>query len=68
MELQKTLNCQTNLEEKRTKLEVSHSLISHYTTKLQSSKQHGTGTKTDTHRSRELNRDPRNKLTHLWFN
>ena len=34
--------------EKRTKLEVSTSLTSDYTTKLQKSKQHGTGMKTDT--------------------
>ena len=45
METQKTLNTQNNLEKKRTKLEVSHSLISNYTTKLQSSKQYGASIK-----------------------
>ena len=34
MELQKTLNNQSDLEEKITKLEESHSLTSNYTTKL----------------------------------
>ena len=34
-------------------------------TKLQSSKQHGIGTKTDI-RSLEQTREPRNKPTHLW--
>ena len=52
MESQKTLNCQSNLEEnkekKTTKLEESHSPTSNYTSKLQLTKQYGTGTKTDT--------------------
>ena len=44
MERQKTLNRQNNFEKnKATKLEESGSLISSYTTKLQS-RQHGTGT------------------------
>ena len=43
MEALKTQNCQSNLEEKRTK----PTQASDNTTKLQSSKQHGTGTKTD---------------------
>ena len=34
---------------KRTKLEVSHVLISNYTTKLQESKRYDTGTKIDIH-------------------
>ena len=47
METQKTLNSQSNLEEKKTGLEESDSLTSDYTTKLQSSRQYGTGTKTE---------------------
>ena len=35
METQKTPNSQSNLEKERTKLEVSHSLTSEYTTELQ---------------------------------
>ena len=45
-------------------LEESTCLTSDYTTKLQSSRQYGTGTKY--HRSMEQNRKPRDKLTHLW--
>ena len=41
----KTLNSQSNLE-KETELEESTCLTSGYTTKLQSSRQYGTGTKT----------------------
>ena len=48
IEPQRTLNSQSNLEKKSTKLEVSCSLNSFYTTKLQQSKQHGTGTKANT--------------------
>ena len=47
METQKTLKSQSNLEKEK-QLEESHSLTSDYTTKLQSSKQYGTGTKTET--------------------
>ena len=46
METQKTLNSQSNLEGKK-ELEKSGSLILDYTTKLQSSKDYGTGTKTE---------------------
>ena len=35
MEAQKTLNCESNLEEKRTKLEVAGSQTSDHITKLQ---------------------------------
>ena len=42
METLKTLKSQNNLEEEEKKL------VSNYTTKLQSSKQYGTGTKIDT--------------------
>ena len=45
METQKTLNNQSNIEKKRKK--ESGFLTSDYTTKLQSSKQYGTGTKTE---------------------
>ena len=48
MEPQKTPNRQSHLKKKRTKLNVSYALISDHTTKLQSSKQYGTATKTDT--------------------
>ena len=47
METQKILNSQNYLE-RRTKQEVSHSLISNFTTNLLLSKQYGTGTKTNT--------------------
>ena len=46
MEPRKTLNSQNNLE-KKTELEELGSLTSDYTTKLQSSKQYGTGTATE---------------------
>ena len=46
MEIQKTSNSQSNLE-KRMELEESICLTSDYTTKLQSSRQYGTGTKTE---------------------
>ena len=39
--------------------------MSDYTTKLQSSRQHGTGTKTKI-RSMEENRNARDKSMHLW--
>ena len=47
METQKTPNSQRNLEGKKTELEESDSLTSDYTTKLQESRQYGTGTKTE---------------------
>ena len=46
MELRKTLNSQSSLE-KRTELEESTFLTSDYTTKLESSRQYGTGIKTE---------------------
>ena len=45
VETQETLNRQNNLENEKTELKESSSLTSYYTTKLQSSKQHGTGRK-----------------------
>ena len=48
METQKTLNSQSSLEKKRMELEQSTLLTSDYTTKLQSLRQYGTGTKTET--------------------
>ena len=45
METQKTLNSQSNLEKEKMELEKSYSLTSDYTTKLELSKQYGTGTK-----------------------
>ena len=47
MELPKNSKSQGKLELKRTKLEVSHSLIQNYTTMLEESKQHGFGRKSD---------------------
>jgi len=46
IETQKILNSHSNLEKEKEKLEESGFLISDYTTKLQSSKQYGLGTKT----------------------
>ena len=46
METQKTPNSQSSLEKKRMELEESTFLTSDYTTKLQSSRQYHTGTKT----------------------
>ena len=66
METQKTLNSHSNHGGWwGTKLEESDSLMSDYTTKLQSSKQYNTGQK-QTYRSVELDRNPRNKPMHLW--
>ena len=47
-------------------LEESGSQTSHFTTKLQSSKQFGIGIKTEIYRSVEQDRKPRNKPMHLW--
>ena len=46
-------------------LEESTFLISDYTTKLQPSRQYGTGTK-QKYRLVEQDREPRDKLIHLW--
>ena len=43
----KALNSQSNLEEKRMKMEEPSYLISDYTANLQSSRQYGTGTETE---------------------
>ena len=47
MEIQKTSNSQSNLGYRRMELEESTCLTSGYTTMLQSSRQYGTGTKTE---------------------
>ena len=47
METQKTQNSQSNLEKEKKKLEESGSWTSDYTTKLQYSREYGTGTKTE---------------------
>ena len=60
METQKTTNGQSNLEKEK-QLEDSGSLTSDYTTKLQTSKQYGTGTKNQKYRSGEQDRKPRDK-------
>ena len=64
METQKTLNSQSSVERKM-ELEESIFLASGYTTKLQSSRQYGTGTK-QKYRSMEQNKKPRDKSMHLW--
>ena len=48
METQKTPNSQNSLEKEEWSWRNQHFPTSDYTTKLQSSRQHGTGTKTDT--------------------
>ena len=50
---------------RRMELEESTVLTSDYTTKLQSSRQYGTGTKTEI-QTIEQDRKPRNKPMHLW--
>ena len=55
METQKTPNGQSSLEKEKMELEESTFLTSDYTKKLQSSRQHGTGTK-------KRNIDQRNKI------
>ena len=60
MEIQETSNSQRRME-----LEESTCLTLGYTTKQQSSRQYGTGTRKK-HRSMEENRKPRDKSTHLW--
>ena len=47
MQTQKTPNSQSSLEKEEMELEESIFLTSDYTTKLQLSRQHGTGTKTE---------------------
>ena len=47
MEIQKTLKSQSNLEKEELELEESIYLTSDYTTKLESSRQYSTGTKTE---------------------
>ena len=47
-------------------MEESGFLTSDYNTKLQKSKQYGTGTKTETQKIYEQNRQPRNKPMHIW--
>ena len=67
METQKTLNSQNNIEkEKKMELQESGFWISDSTTKLQSSRQYGTGTK-HKYRLTEQDRKPRNKPKHLWL-
>ena len=48
METQKNPNSQSSLEKEEMELEESIFLTSDYTTKLQSLRQHSTGTKTET--------------------
>ena len=71
MKTQKTLNNQSNSEKEewswkqRMELKESTFLTSDYTTKLQPSRQYGTGTK-QKYRPQEQDRKPRNKATQLW--
>ena len=62
--MQKTSNNQSNLQ-KEEWMEESTCLISDYTTKLQSSRQYGTGKKTET-QINGINRKSRDESTHLW--
>ena len=62
METQKTSNSQNN-QERKMQLEESNFLTSDYATKLQSSEQCGTDTKTDSISMGQY-RKPRNKSTH----
>ena len=61
MEAQKTVNSQSNPEQKRTKLEASHCLfqniIQHYSTQNRQK---------EIYRSTEHTREPRNKSIYLW--
>ena len=68
METQKTLNSQSNLEKEEWSW---RNQPSDYTTKLQSSRQYGSGTHTHTkknqkYRPMEQDRKPRKKPMHLW--
>ena len=65
METQKTPNSQSNLEKRRMELEESTFPTSDYITKLQLSRQYGTGTKTET-QTNGTDIKPRNKPMHLW--
>ena len=58
-------NSNSQSKERRMELKKSTCLTSDYTTKLQSSRQYDTGTKT--YRSMEQNRKPRDKSMHLWI-
>ena len=58
METQKTMNSQSSLEKKKMELEESGSLTSDYAAKLQSSRQYGTGKKTQKYRSMEQDSSP----------
>ena len=64
MVTQKTLDNQSSLEKEKMELEESTFLTSDYTKKLQSSRQHGAGTKKKKYRPAEQDRKPRNKSIH----
>ena len=64
METLKALNSQSNIEKEKWSQRKSGSLISGHITKLQSSKQHGTGTKTEIQINGQ-NKNPRNKTMNL---
>ena len=65
MQPQKTKNCQSNTEKKRTKLRC---ISSRFQNVLQSysNKNSVALTQKQTYRSMEQTREPRNKPTHLW--
>ena len=65
MEIQKTLNSQSVLEKEEWNWRNQPLDFRLYTTKLQSSRQYGTGTKTE-YRPMEQDRKPRDKSMHLW--
>ena len=64
MEIQKNLEQRKQSSERRMELEESTCLSSDSTTKPESSRQYGTGTKTE-YRSMEQNRKPRDKSMSL---
>ena len=65
METQKTPNGQSSLEKEEWSWRNQTFLTSDYTTKLQSSRQYGTGTKTEIE-TNGTNIEPPNKPMHLW--
>ena len=65
MKTQKSLNRQSNLEEKKMELEESTYLISDYTTKLQLLRQYVTGRKTEVQANGTRQKAQRKTLTHM---
>ena len=66
IEIQKKTQLAKAILRKKMELEESTCLTSGSTTKPQSLRQYGTGTKTEIYRSMEQNRKSRDKSAHLW--